>query len=377
MHELQMNLRLLSWLGSVGGFVAVAVEPAAVDFAAETQVSSDIRLTQSAVTWTDSAGLWQWSVTALGATSGVDYQPAPEDIFGYATSLLEGRIAGSVQARYAVTPRLTALGGVNAYAGYADYQSIWINQFYQQSFAGLPGLEEPEPGGVNGSLGFRWEYQAATGFVESSVTRAHDVIAPGYDEVIDPDLGLVAVTPLRSQLNTVGWSVKFENVLTPRLRSQLEFRLATQTEAGLRLSGVAALNYAVAENWVLRGETGYTTEAPEESGTTVTTQFRSGWGSLALNRRLTEHWWLSFSGRGYADNGEIQDSISFSTSAPPVTAWQGSVGVRAVFGSHSFKLSGGPYFVNYGPVDFSTLFFANLYRDRTYGVIQAAYRFEF
>lgn len=369
-----MNQKLLSWLGSVGAFAAWAAEPSSVEFASEAQVASDIRLTQSAVTWTDNAGPWQWSVTALGATSGIDYQPVTEDIFGYSTSLLEGRVAGSVLARYTVTPRLTALASVNAYGGYADYQSIWINQFYQQSFAGLPGLEEPEPGGVNGSLGFRWEYQAATGFVESTVTRAHDVIAPGYDEVIDPDLGLVAVTPLRSQLNTVGWTVKFENVLTPRLRSQLEFRLASQTEAGLRLSGLAALNYAVAENWVLRGEAGYTTEAPEEVGIN---RFRGGWGSLALNRRLTEHWWLSLSGRGYTDNGEIQDSISFSTAAPPVTAWQGSLGVRAVFGSHSFKLSGGPYFVNYGPVDFSTLFFANLYRDRTYGVIQAAYRFEF
>ncbi len=364
----------LLWVTLAGAPVR-AVEPPAVEVSTESQFSSDITLTQSTASWFDRAGHWDWNVSLTGATTGIDYQPVAENLFGYATTLSEARIAGQAAARYALTPRLTALAVVSAYSGFADYQSVWINEFYQQSFAGLPGLEEPSPGGASGSLGLRWEYRANTGFIESSVTRAHDVIAPGYDEVIDPDEGLVGVTPLRDQLNTVGWSVKFENILTSRLRSQLEFRLTGQTESGLRLSGLAALNWAIAKNWVARLDTGYTTESPYEP--LQTPRFRAGWASVTLDRHLGEHWWVSVGGRGYTDNGEVQDSISFSTSAPAVTAWQASVGVRGVWGRHSVKLSGGPYFTDYAPVDFSTLFFANLYRDRTYGVVQAAYRFEF
>jgi len=358
----------------LGGSSSAATPPG-VEIGTEVQFSPDITLTQSTVGWFDRAGPWEWNAVLSGATSQLEYQPVEEDLFGYTTTLSEPRVSGLAAVRYTATPHLTLLASAAAYSGYADYQSIWINQFYQQSFAGLPGLEEPDPSGVNGSAGFRWEYRPGTGFLESSLIRAYDVIAPGYDEVIDPDQGLVAVTPLRSEIITLAWNVKLENVLTRRLRSQLEFRLASQSETGLRLSGIGALNYAPAENWVVRTEAGYTTEAPDEGS--LAQQFRGGWAGLVVSRHLGENWWLSFSGRGYADNGEIQDSISFSTSAPPLTAWQVSLGLRGVWGPHSFKISGGPYLTDYGAVDFSTLFFANLYRDRTYGVVQAAYRYEF
>jgi hypothetical protein len=351
-----------------------AAELPSAEVSVETQFSDDITLTQTTARGNDRAGDWSWTVAFTGATTDVEYVPVPEDIFGYATQLFEPRIAGFASVNYAILPRLTLLGSVNAYEGFADYQSLWISEFYQQSFAGLPGLETPDPGGVIGSGGFRWEYQPGTGFLESSFIRAHAVIAPGYDEVIDPDEGLVGVTPLRSGLITTAWNLKLENLLSSRLRSQLEFRLGEQSEAGLRLSGIGSLLWAPAERWVVRFESGYTTEAP---GTETASRFRAGWASLVVDRRIADHWWLSLSGRGYTDNGEIQDSISFSTSAPPLNAWQASVGLRGVWGRHSFKLSGGPYLTNYGPIDFSTLFFGNLYRDRTYGVIQASYRFEF
>jgi len=353
-----------------------AVTPS-VEVSTETQFSPDITLTQSTGAWSGRHGGLEWTLAVSGATTAVDYQPVPEDLFGTAVTLNEPRISGLASLRYAVSPSWTVLGGAGAYHGFADYQSLWISEFYRQSFAGLPGLEDPDPRGAFGSAGFRWEYRTGTGFVETSIVRAHDVIAPGYDEVIDPDEGLVAVQPLRSELITLAWSTKFENVLTRRLRSQLEFRMAGQSETGLRLSGIGSLLYAPAERWVLRGEAGYTTEAPEDVDGSTASRFRAGWGSLVADRRLGAHWWLSLSVRGYRDNGEIQDSISFSTSAPPLTAWQFGVGLRAVWDRHSFKISGGPYLTDYGAVDFSTLFFANLYRDRNFGVVQAAYRFEF
>ncbi|MEN9675099.1 MAG: hypothetical protein RIS76_995 [Verrucomicrobiota bacterium] len=369
------HLPITLLLVTAAGAPVCAIEPPAVEVSMESQFSSDITLTQSTASWFDQAGPWNWNVSISGATTGIDYQPVTENLFGYATQLSESRVAGQASARHTLTPKLTALAGVSAYSGFANFQSVWINEFYQQWFAGLPGLEDPGPSGANGTLGLRWEYRTGTGFIESSVTRAHDVIAPGYDEVIDPDQGLVGVTPLRDQLNTVGWSVKFENILTRRLRSQFEFRLAGQSESGLRLSGLAALNWAIAKNWVARLDTGYITESPYEPQQTP--RFRSGWAAVTLDRHLGEHWWVSISGRGYSDNGVVQDSISFSTSAPAITAWQATLGIRGVWGRHSVKLSGGPYFTDYAPVDFSTLFFANLYRDRTYGVVQAGYRYEF
>ncbi len=363
-----------------GRGLAFAQQPALeADF--ESVWASDIRLFQGTAAAGFERGAWQTKFEFSGASIGFDYEPNTDiDITTRARSVEESRFGGQFSARWRAAERLTLLSGAGGYAGFTSHRSAWINEWYQQWFAGLPGLREADPYGANVTVGARWEYLPAAGYVQTDLTYARDRIAPGYDEVLDPVFGLVAVAPLRGDLNTRAAKVTFENVLTKRLRSQLEFRLADQSERGLRLGGVAALNYALAENWVARSEAGYVNEALDESNvppTVRTEPFESWWVAGSIERKLGEHWFVSVSGRYYRDNGEIESSISFSSAAPSVRAWHAGLGLRWVRDRHAVKLFGGPYFVEHDPVDFGTLFFKSLYRDRTFGVVQVAYAFEF
>lgn len=343
--------------------------------------ASDIRLFQGTAAANVERGAWQMKFEFTGASTGVDYEANTDiDTLTRARTVEEPRYGGQFSARWRAAERLTLLGGAGGYSGFTSHRSVWINEWYQQWFDGLPGLREADPYGANVTAGARWEYLPAAGYVQADLTYARDRIAPGYDEVIDPVLGLVAVTPLRDELNTRAARVMLENVLAKRLRSQLEFRLADQSERGLRLGGVAALNYAFAENWVARSEAGYVNEALDESNvppSVRTDPFESWWAAGSIERKLGDHWFLSVSGRYYRDNGEVESSISFSSAAPSVRAWHVGLGLRWVRDRHSVKLFGGPHFVEHDPVDFGTLFFKSLYRDRTFGVVQVAYAFEF
>jgi len=106
---------------------------------------SQITRTQTTSAWFDHPGPWEWNIALSEATSRLGYQPVVEDFFGYTTNLSEPRVSRLVVFGYAVLPHLTLLGGTAAHGDFARYQSIWFNEFYQQSFAGLPGLEDPTP----------------------------------------------------------------------------------------------------------------------------------------------------------------------------------------------------------------------------------------
>lgn len=344
-----------------------AAETRALELDAEFQSANDLLLTQTTAAWFDRTGPWQWNLAVSGASIALDYEPVALDFFGRPASLEEARFLAQAGVKYQVVERLSLQGTATGYTGFTDYQSVWINEWYQQFFAGLPGLADPDPNGRNASFGLRWEYLRGAGWIESSLTYAFDEIAPGYDEIIDPVLGLVGVQPLSSELETLAASVRFENILHRRVRTRVELRLTDQDERSRRLAAVGSLNWAFAEDWVARLEGGYAAEDPD---------FEAWWFGGTLERRLGEHWWLSGFGRRYEDTGEIENSLSFTTSSPALRAWTAGVGLRGQWGRHSFKLTGGPYYTEYAPVDFSTIFFANLYRDRSFGLVQAAYRFE-
>lgn len=368
-------------LGLLACGVSTFGQQPAIEADFESVWASDIRLFQGAAAAGFERGAWLTRVDFFVASIGSDYQPNSDiDFITLPRSINEPRYGGQVSMRWRAADRLTLLGGAGGYSGFTSHRSAWINEWYQQWFAGLPGLREPSPYGANATLGARWEYLPAAGFAQVDLSYARDRIAPGYDEVIDPVLGLVGVVPLRDDLNTRAAKVTFENVLTKRLRSQLEFRFADQSERGLRLGGVAALNYAFAENWVARTEAGYVNEALDElnvPATVRTEAFEGWWTGGSIERQLGEHWFLSASGRYYQDNGEIESSISLSSAAPPVRGTHLGMGLRWLRDQHALKVFGGTYLVEHDPVDFGTLFFKQLYRDRTFGVVQAAYSYEF
>lgn len=359
---------------------ALGQEPG-VETGFESLWAKDLHLIRGAVSGEFDRGDWKTTLEMSTVSYGVDYEPNQEiDPFTVPTAVNEWRHGAGVRSRWKGSEGIELFGGANGSIGFGSHRSIWINEWYRQWFEGLAGLRKPNPFGVSGSLGLRWEYLPASGFIEAEFTYARDHIAPGYDEVFDPAFGLVAVTPLRSDLNTRAGRLTFENVLTKRVRSLVELRLANQSERGLRWSGLATLHYAVARAWVLKAEGGYTLESLDGENVPATVRdapFEAWWIGGAVERQLGDHWYIGLSGRLYEDNGEIESSISFSSAAPAARIWQAGMGIRWVKGPHAAKVFAGPYRVDHDEVDFQTLFFKSLYRDRTFLMTQLAYSFSF
>ena len=95
--------------------------------------------------------------------------------------------------------------------------------------------------------------------------------------------------------------------------------------------------------------------------------------ALVLPVLLAAHWLVNVSGLYYHDTGEIENSLFISTAAPGVELWQGGLGVRYAGEHNSLSLSVAPVFASYQPVQVGTRPFTNLYSDRTYLSVSAAW----
>ena len=291
------------------------------------------------------------------------------------------RYAGQLDLQWRFAQRWTGLTSLGGYHGFTGYRSAWIAEYYRQQTQGFPGYVNPDPHGGNASAGLRWEYLPAAGLLETTAGYSRDQIAPSYNDIIDPEEGLIGYRPFRADLNTINWRVRAENVLSRRIRTALEFRFTSQSLRGPRFNGLGWLNFAATEHLILRGEGGYATErfelvTPQPGDPPpAATRFRSWWLGGTAEYQMRGGWSCFGSGRYYRDNGEIETSLSFSSAAPGVRTWQAEGGFRWVTERHSLKLSGGPYFTDYSDVPFNISAFGPLYRDRTFGFIQFAYQY--
>jgi len=360
----------------------LAAEDSAVDFAAETLFSSDIRLAQASLAGRVNQGSLSSQVSIVGASMDLDFQPAAFDLpLILPASVNQLRFSGLVDFQWQFARRLTGLGSVGGYSGFTGYRSAWIAEYYRQQTAGVPGHVRPDPSGANGSAGVRWEYLPTAGILETTVGYSRDKIAPSYDDVIDPEEGLIGYRPFRSDLNTINWRVRAENVLSKRVRTAVEFRFTSQSLRGPRLAVLGWLNFAATAHLTLRAEGGYATErfelAEPQPGDPppTSTRFQGWWLGGTADYQLGRGWSVFATGRHYRDNGEIETSLSFSSASPGIRTWQGEAGFRWVSDRHSIKLSGGPYFTDYFAVPFNISAFGPLYRDRNFGFLQLAYQY--
>ena len=199
------------------------------------------------------------------------------------------------------------------------------------------------------------EYLPASGFLQLDLAHARDVIAPGYE--IDFD-GLVSGPSI---LTTRSISLTLENVLTPRLRSLVQLQAAETTDREPRLSALVSANLAFSTTWRLRGRVGGATENPD---------FRSVYGSLVVEGDLSETWTVFAAVRGYEDTGEIEDALLFSAAAPGLTSSSAGIGVKGTHRNLSWRLAWSPYRTDYEETGLGTLFFSNLYRDRSWNIFE-------
>lgn len=346
---------------------ASSLRTEAVEVVFEADLAADIQLTQTLARFRSEGARTSWEAGVGLASIGLDYQPSPFDFLGADARVDKWRpsIAGNV--RHRAGDRWTLLGSAGYYHGFADYRSAWFNEYFEQQFNNptigtVPGFEEADPQGFNVSGGLRFEYLPSSGFVEFNGTYLRDQIAPGYE--IDFS-GLNRGTDL---LNSGVYRLTFENVPHRRIRTKLDLQLTDTTEREARYSVNGGVNVALGEKWTLRTLAGAAVEDPE---------FEAWYVGGFLEYALSDRWQLFAGGRYYADTGEIENSLSFSTAAPGLRSWHAGFGIRRMAGRSVFKLFVAPHFTDYDPVDLGTLFFANLYADRSWALVQAAWQLEF
>jgi hypothetical protein len=324
-------------------------------------VAPDIQLTQSSLAFRRTQGRFEFTTSIALNNIDLDYQPASFDFLGSSTSVDEHRFGGAIATRTRLLDSATLLLSGAAYTGFPDYRTAWLNEYYRQQFGALPGYQEARPSGESVTLGLRIEYLPTVAFIQGDISFLKDTIAPGYE------IDFEGLRRGRPNLYTASYHVAFENVLHRRVRVLNEARLTETTDRESRYSYQGSLNVALGDRWVARVFGGYAEERPT---------FQAFYAGGTLEFEPNPGWLLSVSGRYYSDTGEIENSL-FSSAAPGLTAWQFGFGVRRVWDRHSIKVFAAPYFTRFEPAGIGTAFFENLYSNRDWALLQAAYTVDF
>ncbi len=337
------------------------------DASFEAMLASDVQITSTAFSYGQQKGGTEWKLRYAHNTIGADYAPfAQFDFLGFPERIKTDYNSGQASVRQKLKESLTLSVSGGDYAGFTDYRSLWLANYYKQQFANFfPGqYAKPDPQGFNASTGLRWEYLPTTGFAEADFLYSNDEIAPGYER--DPNSNNLIRG--REIFHTYAPTLKFENVLTPRIRALNEFQLTVTSGREPRYSYRGSANVALGERWTWRTQGGYTHEDPT---------LRAWFAATTLEYEITPQWLVNLSGLYYRDTGEIENSLLISTAAPGLQTSQGGIGLRYIGRWSSFSLSVSPVRANYEPVNIGTRPFTNLYKDRTWIAVQAAWALEF
>ena len=334
----------------------------------DAMLSSDVQTTSTGIRYGEQKGDTAWNTRFTYNSIAEDYEPFTAfDFETLPNSLYESYFSGQADVRQKLTDTLTLTGSGSVYDGFTDFRSLWFSEYYRQRFEILPAYFPSSPQGFGASTGVRWEYQPTTGFAEVGFSYAYDQIAPGWDRIPATATSPALLLHGRDVLQTYAPSLKFENVLTKRIRTQQEFQLTLTTDRDPRYSYRGAVNVALAESWVWRISGGYTHEDPT---------LRAYYLGATLEYEFTPRWLLSVSGMYYHDTGEIENSTLLSTAAPGLQTRQAGLGVRYLGETSSFSLSVSPLWSDYKALESGTLPFSNLYKDRKWVLVQAAWNIE-
>ena len=334
----------------------------------DAMLASDIQTTSSSLRYGAQKGGTEWNTRLTYNGIAEDYEPFTDfDVETLPRSLYENYFAGQVDVRQKLHDTLTLSGSGTVYDGFTDYRSLWFSEYYRQRFNILPAYYLSDPQGFSASTGLRWEYQPTTGFAEAGFLYAYDQIPPGWDRLPATTNSPARLVHGRDILQTYAPSLKFENVLTRRIRALNEFQLTLTTGRDPRYSYRGSVNVALGERWICRTSGGYTHEDPT---------LRAYYFGATLEFEITPHWLVNASGMYYHDTGEIENSTLLSTAAPGLQTRQAGLGLRYLGEKSSLSLSVSPLWSDYEPLDSGTLPFSNLYKDRKWVLIQASWNLE-
>ncbi len=273
-------------------------------------------------------------------------------------------VQGSVSSDLNESLTLNLDGG--GYDGFQTYRDLWMDEYNRlkagdRNQGGRTGYRSAHPWGYNGSTGLRWEYLPDAGFADAGIAYHYDVVSPGYE-------GGPPLVRLRDTYHTRSGYLSFENVLTRRLRTLVSGRIDDTTDRDVRLTLQGAVNYAIAENWVMRLAAGGAKENPH---------FTSKSFSVALERDWRSTWFAGVFGRYYEDTGEIENGVANDAAAPPLETYQVGLGVRRQGNRSVIKFDIGPCFSRYEEDPRRNTDLDQLYKDRNWLLLQLAFQHQF
>ncbi len=323
----------------------------------ETLTTSDISLQRLDIRRNQNTKEWEWDNLLSYNRIDVDYEPfRAADIIGRPARLTESSGAFQTTASHSPSTLLEHQISGGGYYGYSDHRSLWLDEYYRQQFSGIDGYRFANPWGVNLSAGTQWDTQRPIGRIGSFITIQQDDVAPGYDRPLFQELDRG-----RERIHSGSLLFEQESIVSKfaRMRNQLSFTRTTDRE--LRYQYSTYFNLALTEYWVLRAEAATTFETTESEGEP---DFHSYSAGFTAEYDWDQKLFLSFSGRKYEDNGQIETSILVSAGPPPLKTTHLGAALRWQGERIALKIDLASYFTRFDEVDSPIRPFGNLYQNR-------------
>ena len=292
----------------------------------------------------------------------IDYRPPDSSLVGEARDRDATKNSLRLSAQGRLRDDLLWLFEGGGYAGFVDYQSLWIDEYFRQQFAGYPGYEETDPMGADALIGVRWDYLKESGFFQFSLFGGGDRITPQWEADVGKPL-----TSTDSSVQFIGTRLELENVLSTRLRTHNSLSMVDNSERSPRWSFETMNNYALTDSWVLKGTMGAAVENPD---------FHAFWTTLAAEWDHQQTWFLGLNFRFYTDSGELDGFSTYGVAAPPATTFGTSATLRWIQGEQQASFGIGPYWTRYDQAD-NTSPVSVLFEDRSWLSVQAAWSCRF
>ncbi len=331
-----------------------------VDFEIDGLFSSDIKVIDSSISFEQAIG----SLTITGSYGitehEVDVIPPPGS-FILPSSRNEDTYAYSLGVSKSIRSDLL-LSITGSYTdGFSDHRSLWISEFYENSF----GTGDPQPESFSINVGIDWDYDPGRSSLGFTFGYSDARIVAGV--AIDP-ITFIDLVVGDNNLDTFSGSVRWETALNPRIKTQQTLQVSITETRQHRVQFRSDWAFRLRDDLYLRGQIGGAIENPV---------FESIYGGLTLAYEITPNWQFDVGYRYYEDTGEI-NTANFNTAAPGVVNTEISAGLLWKNQNTSIRASVALYDSDFDPVGSGpNQVFTNLFRDRDFVAARFAVSHQF
>lgn len=343
---------------SPGNFLnAIFSGPKRLDFNHETLTHDDIAVNRSNFTHRQGRENWSLEATLGYTTISIDYTDAVG--LTRARERDEANWSGGLTLGFDASEKLSTTIGFTCYEGFADYQSVWISEYYDQ-FIGIPFADsyvKASPRGLGFQTGLVWDDSYRLGRFSATFGISDDKIVPAWSPALAGGSNpMLIAEPTIDSLKTYSGVLSWQKAINPSLKTRVTFRYTDITARDPRRQLNNQWAWAISNDLTLRAHIGDAKEGND---------FEALFGGLALNYEFSPQWSASVTGRLYRDTGEIV-SAGFNSAAPELNSSELSASIAWAGESTTIRLGVGFYETDYAEADEDNRFFADLYKDRDF-----------